>query len=341
MKRFWLFRSDIRKLEYYHEYKDFETFEKKCHDFYLMMGVEFLKMNEFDEVTIWRLHPKIKQPHYILEVNGKRFIQRWVDDFRQCVDNPRFNYGHPDISFFRGGFKEYCDLVKEKPNSLGMKLYLGAGKRITPQYGGKYDKILVEDERELIDNNRIPFFKTCNPFIFRPLDLEKKYDICIISNFTQSHMKGQPFIIKEISKSKYLKSLKIVHLGNKPEEGRKLAKQYEVNNIEFKGWMDRSRMNKILNQSKFGIVASTLQDGCPRVSTEILCSGTPLLIKNTTRLLSYYKKYGVVEFDDFNFETQIKSAIYIYSTLYKELRDNLDRFSYKKICEKNINGWNQ
>ena len=338
MKRFWLFRSDIRELEYYHSYKDFETFEKKCHDFYLMMGVEFLKMNVFDEVTIWRLHPKAKQPHYVMEVNGKRFIQRWVDDFKHSVDYPRFNYGKPDISFFRGGFKEYCDLVKAKHNSLGKKLYLGAGKRITPQYGGTYDKILVESEYELT-RGRIPFFKTCNPFIFRPLDLDIKYDICFISNFTQAHMKGQEFVIREISKSKYLKSLKFVHLGNNPNDGRKLAKKYQVDNIEFKGWVDRPTANKILNQSKFGLVASTLQDGCPRVSTEILCSGTPLLIRNTTRLLPYYKEHGVVEFGDNNLEERIKHAIYIHSTLYKELRNNLDRLSYKNICKKNISLW--
>jgi len=338
MKRFWLFRSDIRELEYYHSYKDFETFEKKCHDFYLMMGVEFLKMNVFDEVTIWRLHPKVKQPHYIMEVNGKRFIQRWVDDFKHCVDYPRFNYGKPDVSFFRGGFKEYCDLVKEKGNSLGKKLYLGAGKRITPQYGGIYDKILVESEYELT-RGRISFYKTCNPHIFKPLDLDKKYDICMMSNFTQAHMKGQEFVIDQISKSKYLQSLKFVHLGNNPHVGKKMCNHYKVNNIEFKGWVDRPTANKILNQSKFGLMSSTLQDGCPRVSTEMLCSGTPLLIRNTTRLLPYYKKYGVVEFGDNNLEERVKHAIYIHSTLYKELRNNLDRLSYKKICEKNINLW--
>lgn len=340
MKRLWIFRSDIRALEYYHSYKDFDTFEQNCHDFYLMMGVEMLKMGEFDEVTIWRLHPPKKQSHYTLDINGKRFVQRWVDDFKQCVDYPKFNYGKPDVSFFRGGFKEYCDLMKAKGKSLGKTLYLGAGKRTTPQYGGKYNKILVEDERELI-NGRIPFFKTCNPFIFRRLNKTPVYDICFISNFSQVKMKGQKFVIKEISKSKYLQTLKIVHLGNNPNEGRRIAKQYGVSNIIFKGWVDRPTANRILNQCYLGVVASTLQDGCPRVSTEILCSGTPLLIRDTTRLLPYYKKYGVVEFNDNNFEERVKHAIYIYNTLYKELGKNMDRLSYKKICEKNIKVWNQ
>ena len=56
MKKFWLFRSDIRDLEYYHEYKTLKTFENNCHDFYLMMGIEFLKMGEFDDFTftMWK-----------------------------------------------------------------------------------------------------------------------------------------------------------------------------------------------------------------------------------------------------------------------------------------------
>jgi len=331
MKRLHLWRSDIRHLEYYHQYRDSKTFEEQCHDFYLMMGVEFLKMGKFDEVTIWRLHPKMKHPDYTLTFNGREFKQRWVDDFKQCK-------GTPDISFFRGGFKEYCDLTKHRPNDLGLKLYLGAGKRVTPQYGGSYNKILVESKSELSDNN-IPFYKTSNPSIFRPLNMDPIYDICLISNFSQAKMKGQKFVIQEISKSKYLKNLKIVHLGNQPEVGKKLAKKFGVKNIEFKGWVNRVNVNKILNQSKFGLMSSTLQDGCPRISTEILCSGTPLLIRNTTRLLPYYKKFGVVEFNDNNFKYSIKHAIYIYNTLYKELGNNLNRFSYKKICELNLNLW--
>jgi len=335
MKRLHIWRSNLRILENYHSIRSLRIFEKLCHDFYLLMGIEFLKSGDFDEVTIWRLHPIEKQKDYSFNVDGKMFHQKWVNDFRQCKNIP-------DISLFRGGFKEYCDLVKDRPNQLGKKLYLAAGKRTTPQYGGKYDKILVESETDLNNTDkRIPYYKTCNPFIFRPLNKTPIYDICIVSNFTQVKMKGQKFIIQQISKSKYLQSLKFIHFGNRPQEGKKLANQYNVKNIEFKGPIDRINLNKYLNLSKFGIVASTLQDGCPRVSTEILCSGTPLLIRNTTRLLPYYKKYGVVEFGDNNFEEQVKYAIYMYNTLYKELRNNIHRFSYKNICKKNIDLWHQ
>ena len=48
-------------------------------------------------------------------------------------------------------------------------------------------------------------------------------------------MYSPEFFVQEISKSKFLKSLRIVHLGNEPDAGKKLTKKYGVSNIEFVG----------------------------------------------------------------------------------------------------------
>lgn len=332
MKILYILRTNLTNLEYYHSYSDLETFKLNCHDYYLNIGIWLLENNYFNEVIIWRLS-NTKHDDIIFNINGKKFIQKWVNNFNEV-----FKYLKPDITFFRGGFLEYCEITKRNPKFFGLKLYLAAGKRLLPQYGGIYDKILIEDERDYVSNS-IPFYKTTNPNVFKPLNLNKKYDICIISNFTQLKYKGFDFIITEIAKNSYLQNLKICHIGNKKDVGIQLCKQKNINNIEFLGQLERIEINKVLNESKFGIVASNQLDGCPRVITEILTSGTPLLLKDSTRLLNYYKKYGVVQFNDRTFLRVFMVAYERYENLKKDLIDNLNRFSMDEICKKNIDLW--
>lgn len=336
MRRFYLFRSDLRILEKYHQYKNLEDFKKFCWDYYLLQGIYFLENNYFDEVIIWRLQPKRHQSDIIFNINGKLFIQKWVNSLTEV-----FNYPQPSISFFRGGFKEYDFITKSNPKFFGVKLYLGASKRFIPQYGGKYNKILVESESELKKiPNSIPFYKTGNTEIFKNLNLEKKYDICWPNNFTQIKYKGQDFFISILKSCPYLKSLKIIHVGNSSEIGMRLCKKYNINNIKFKGMVDRVKLNKILNQSKFGLVTSNLNDGCPRISTEILISGTPLIIREHTRLLKYYKYKGVIEFNDKTINKRIKFSMKHFLKFSDEvLKISKEELSFHKLCKKNIDLW--
>ena len=334
MKRLYIFRTNLTNLESYHSINDLETFKKECWDQYLLQGLWFLENNYFNEVIIWRLSDK-KIEDIIFDINGKKFIQRWVNNLNEV-----FKYENPDISFFRGGFQNYDEITRKNPNFFGLKLYLAAGKRLTPKYGGVYGKILVEDELDKIQiTSSIPFYKTTNPNIFKPLNLDKKYDWCIISNFTQLRYKGTDLLINEISKNSFLQSLKICHIGNKKEIGISLCKEKNVKNIEFLGSLDRTKINEILNQSKFGIVNSNNTDGNPRVITEILTSGTPLFINNRTRVLSYYTKFGVVRFNDLNLTKKIMYGFENYDKVKKELIDHLIRFNMDIICKLNFDNW--
>jgi len=335
MRTIWLFRSNILELEYYHKYKDLETFENNSHDFYLLMLIWFLRNDYFDEAIVWRLSKK-KLSDIVFDVSGKKFIQRWVTNFKET-----YKYDRPVISFWRGGFQEYSEVVRTRPKFFGKKLYLGAGKRIYPQYGDKYDIVLLEDERDFRDSTQLPFYKTANPNVFKPFSKIRKYDLCWPCNFFQIRHKGQEFFISSISKSNFLRKLKIVHAGNKSDVGRKLCRKYNVNNIEFVGWLERPKLNELFNESKFGIVTSNLVDGCPRISTEILMSGTPLLIRDQTRILYYYKQSGVVEFNDRNIEKKVKESISNYEGLSREVLSIIDsKLSVSTICRKNLDRWN-
>lgn len=337
MKRFWLFRSNIRNLEYYHKYKNLEEFEKKCHDFYLLFPIWLLRNGYFDEVVIWRLS-RTPQPDIIFNVNGKIYTQKWVNNFRDVLRFPP-----PTVSLWRGGFKEYDEVTKGNHN-LGIRMYLGTGKRIYPQYGGKYDVILQEDKRDFRSNqNCMPFWKTASPYIFNDnisSKVDKKWDICWPCNFTQITQKGQEEFISSIAKYSELKKLNIVHCGNKPNVGEKMCHDYGVTNIDFKGSKSRIELANILNNSKFGLCMSNQRDGCPRIVTEILMTKTPLLISEKTRLLPLYKKKGVIEINPSNMYFRIKWALEHYEEFKQEIEDSVDNvISFEKICQKNIQRW--
>ena len=336
MKIFWLFRSNLKILEYYHQYGSMENFVKNCHDYYMLLPIWLMKKGYIDTAVVWRLS-NIPIPDIEMVVDGKLYTQRWVKSFDEVHNHPAAEY-----SLFRGGFPEYDKAININPEHFGKKLYLGTGKRIYPQYGGQYDILLQEDEKDFnASRNCLPFYKTASPEIFHPLNNTKvEYDICWPANFTQNRYKGQEFFMNVVGHCPKLKRLKIIHCGNKPEIGRKMAKKYNVTNIKFMGSVDRPTLNKYLNQSKFGLVLSNRKDGCPRIATEILMSGTPLMIRKMTRLLPYYKERGVIGFNDNNIIPRIMGAFPKWSGLKLDLHDAIKTsLSFNTICQKNIDMW--
>ena len=334
-----LFRSDLTSLEYYHKYTNLNEFINNCHDYYLLFSLWLLTNDYFDRVYIIRIKNKntnIKD--IIFDINGKKYIRTWVEDLSEVFKLPS-----PDISFFRGGFKIYDKVVNQNPPHFGKKLYLGTGKRIYPQYGGRYDVYLQEDKKDFNNSETcLPFFKTASPEIFYPIPKTKiEYDICWPANFTQNRYKGQEFFMNVVGHCPKLKNLKIVHCGNKPEVGRRMAKKYNVSNIKFVGSVDRPTLNKYLNKSKFGLCLSNKQDGCPRVATEILMSGTPMILRKMTRLLPYFRKTGVVGVNDNNIITNIMEAFQNHTKLKLDLQKAIKTtLSFNQICQKNIDLWN-
>ena len=336
MRRFYLFRSNITALEYYHKYKTLKEFEKNCHDFYLLFPIWLLRNDHFDEVVIFRL-TKQKKEDIVFNINGKKFIQRWVSSFLEAAKYPT-----PKISFFRGGFKEYDELIKK--NKMGTSLYLGTGKRVYPQYGGIYDVYLQEDLNDF--NGRtitLPFYKTASPHIFNSDTYDEskiRWDICWPANGSQWRYKGQEKFVEMISHSKYLQSLKIIQCGNQPEKLKKICKVRNVKNIDFLGSVNRNDLTCILNKSRFGLCMSNRQDGCPRIVTEILATKTPLILSERTRLMPEYKEKGVIIINKKNSTPKILQGIKNYSSLKTEISTAIDNeLSFEAICKKNISLW--
>ena len=186
-----------------------------------------------------------------------------------------------------------------------------------------------------------PFYKTSNQNIFKNLNDDKVYDLIWVCNNKQITQKGQEFFISKVGKYSFLKQLKILHVGNKPDVGKLLCKKYDVDNIIFNGPTNRQGLNSLINKAKIGIITSNKQDGCPRVSTEILKTGTPLIVRNITRLLEYYKDdSSVYIFKDDEIINVINKCIINYEKSKEIALNNIEvKLSTENVCKKNLEEW--
>jgi glycosyltransferase involved in cell wall biosynthesis len=134
--------------------------------------------------------------------------------------------------------------------------------------------------------------------------------------------------------------MKIVHCGNKPEVGEKMAKDRGLKNIHFMGWVDREKLNEILNRSFFGLNMSNQNDGCPRVSTEILMSGTPLIVRDTVRLLPFFKQQGVIECNAKTAMRRLRDGVRSRDRFKKNAMDGRKNiYSFENVSKKNYDIW--
>ena len=68
-------------------------------------------------------------------------------------------------------------------------------------------------------------------------------------------------------------------------------------------------------------------------------SGTPLLIKDTVRLLDYFKK-GTIEINKSSIVTRLDRGMRNYGAIKNDvLVAREDGFSFNEICKKNIELW--
>lgn len=189
-----------------------------------------------------------------------KFRERWINISKLP------NY-QPDVILARGGMPEYPGICKKFPKAK--KIYYGAGIRFKPQ-GGKWDLVLVDSEKQ---QKQIPGSK---PFIkpaadlFRPVKVEKKYDVCFMANAPQAEIKQHKLAFDSLAET----GISILHLGL--VDGR-LKKWARNTNVTFGGWCRRHKLPGKMSQCKIGLVCSTSYDSCPRVLPEYLACGLPVV----------------------------------------------------------------
>lgn len=249
----------------------------------------------------WYLLDQLGATGELVYVNGDREFQvneklteRWVPSLD--VWRPDFK---PDMIFCRGGFAYYDSFVKSYPEVV--KIYYGAGARYYPQTDfTDYDLFLCDSRRQLKDirekgKNAELFIKPAAS-LFRPFDVEKKYDVCFMANGTQAAIKRHEFLFRKLSGT----GLSILNLGNYTDKITELATNFGTD-VKFGGWHLRKDLPKLISLCKVGVCCSTNYDSCPRVIPEYLACGLPVI---ATSNINFWKdKYitkdtGMIVKDD-------------------------------------------
>lgn len=223
--------------------------------FILRKGLEIFMENHFDLITVQEYAPfyngigarmlwsKIKIP-YILEIHHIT--------------------GYPKPASFKEWF--YLKLFKIfiKTDASRAVAIRTVNQNETPSFliksGISKEKILYIPSL-YIDLN-----------IFRPINLEKKYDLIFIGRLVEN--KGVDLFIETVSKLK----AKAVIVGTGPLEKKLKDISYKLKaSVIFHGWAkDQTEVAQLLNQSKVLLMIS-YSEGGPRVVVEAMACGVPVL----------------------------------------------------------------
>src|SRR3989338_5900732 len=144
--------------------------------------------------------------------------------------------------------------------------------------------------------------------VFKPMDLEKKYDLIFVGRLEKN--KGIELFL-EIVKKTGLRAI-IVGKGSLFEDIKFKIENWKLK-ITVHGWAkDSQEVAKLLNQSKV-MVMSSYNEGGPRVVLEAMACGLPVLATNVGLMPDFAKK-NVVKIIDWNVEDIAKKT--------KELLEN-------------------
>lgn len=248
---------------------------------------------------------------------NNQLIERWIPNF----SNYKTDFT-PDVIFSRGGFKNYHSVLQKFPKSV--KIYYGAGARYLPQEGFKNYDLILQDSQKQLDKCRklYPhiksslFIKPAPDNLFYPLEgIKKEFDIAFPANGSQKQLKGHSFVYSTVPKH-----LKVLNLGNR-------SGITAPSNVTRKRVL-RTQMNEQLQRCRVGIVTcSSSKDSCPRVIPEMLASGIPIVVLDTTRF--WIEKYITPE-------TGIVSDKEHFWENIQYVLDNLDQFNPRKYYEENL-----
>jgi glycosyltransferase involved in cell wall biosynthesis len=166
--------------------------------------------------------------------------------------------------FARGGFDYYLPILRDCKNAY--KVRYGAGRRYMPEPEIDYQLILVDTEKQKADvlakypKANVHLFIKPAASHFKPVDVEKEYDVCYIANGQQAAFKGIQWVYETVPKN-----LRVLHLGYpskfKPPE-----------NVTCKR-VDRIDMPTEISRCKIGVLPYDNIDSAPRALVEMIACG--------------------------------------------------------------------
>jgi hypothetical protein len=251
--------------------------------------ISFNHLEEVDDMWIhlfYELHKKLGLEHSEVWMWGggprridykNGFVEKWFHEF------PINNF-HPDFIFSRGGFKEYIPIMKHNPNAY--KMYYGAiyKDRFNPKLNSDdtdYNLILADSQIQYASLNEskyspFKFLKPCAENIFKPIKLDKDYDVVFIANAKQKKTKGHKWFFELMKKRNY----KILLIGNLDVE---VIRWCDGLDVDFVGWIPRKDIPSSACMAKAGVCCS-IGDSSPRIIPEMLSMGIPVVIRGNEGL---------------------------------------------------------
>lgn len=219
-----------------------------------------------------------------------------------------------DVVLARGGFEYYIPILKKCRNAY--KVYYGAGKRIFPQDKINYEMILVDCEEDLkIATKKYPqskvilWTKPCARH-YMPVDVEKKYDVCYVAPNPKDERKRCEWVYKTAPED-----LRILQLGNEPHI--KPPKNIKVKRVAS------TKMPKVISKCKVTIAPYSGNDSAPRIITESMACGVPVVCSKDVKLnwgtLNYEHNIALFRSDKKEFWNTVRKAIKKLKTYHPSL----------------------
>jgi hypothetical protein len=179
-------------------------------------------------------------------------------------------FKRPTHIFARGAFPYYIPTLKRFKKAY--KVRYAAGKRLVPEKNIRYDLILVDSEKQKKKvQKKFPklrvevFFKPAANH-FKPMDVEKKYDVGFVAAIPEDRRKRVKWVYKNLPKG-----LKVLQLGHKPKF--KVPKNVKIKHVKS------DKMPKMISQCKTIICPYTEDDSGPRIIAEALaCDVRPYIL---------------------------------------------------------------
>jgi len=182
--------------------------------------------------------------------------------------------------FCRGGFSCYIPILKKLKNAY--KVRYSAGKRIYPEKDIHYDLIIVDSEKQKKKVQKKFPQQRCEVFFkpaanhFKPMDIEKKYDVGFVAAIPEDKRKRVKWVYKTVPKH-----LKVLQLGQKPKF--KVPKNVKVKKVKS------DKMPKMLNQCRVIICPYSSADSGPRIIPEALaCDVRPFTLDSTPHCYGHH-----------------------------------------------------
>lgn len=211
-----------------------------------------------DRGFIWYVSRKNRLYHYTTNI--------WI------VTGSTDELSTVDYLFCRGGHKEYIPIIKKCKKAY--KTYYGAGRRMFPQDGIRYDMILVDCDEDLqkatklYPKSKIVLWTKPAAKHFKPVEMEKKYDLCFVAPNPKDKRKRVKWVYKTLPKDQ-----RMLQLGN-PIKAPKNVKVKRVSAI---------KMPKVYSKCRILIAPYTEADSSPRCITEAMACGMPVVVMNTVK----------------------------------------------------------